>query len=268
VVCPVYGRSHPAAIISHLSGAKMDKLIDGATRLGLTLDKSQIDLFEAYYHELVDWNKRINLTAITGFEDVQTKHFLDSLTVTLAIKLLLNPRSAPELAPSHLSVLDVGTGAGFPGVPLKIVLPNIGLTLLEATGKKALFLEHVTRVLGLADVKIVTARAEDAAHLKDQRGKHGLVVSRAVAALPALLELTLPFCRTGGIFVAQKLTAAKLEIDDATRAARQLGGRFEQVVDISLPELADRCLIVYRKVSATPEKYPRSPGIPAKQPLM
>ncbi len=246
----------------------MEKLIDGATKLGLTLDKSQIDLFEVYYHELVDWNRRINLTAITVFEDVQTKHFLDSLTVTLALKHLSAPSSAPQRAPGSLEVLDVGTGAGFPGVPLKIVLPNLSLTLLEATGKKALFLEHITQVLGLADVKVIAARAEDAAHLKDQRAKYGLVVSRAVAALPVLLEMTLPFCKLGGIFVAQKLTAAKLEIDDATRAARQLGGKLDQVVDISLPELADRCLVVYRKVSPTPDKYPRRPGVPAKQPLM
>jgi 16S rRNA (guanine527-N7)-methyltransferase len=246
---------------------KMEKLIDGAIRLGITLDKSQIELFEVYYHELVDWNRRTNLTAITGFEDVQAKHFLDSLTITLSLRYPVDSSQAHETGSGRLEVLDVGTGAGFPGVPLKIVLPEISLTLLEATGKKAIFLEHVTRVLGLTDVTVLTARAEDAAHLKSQRGKYGLVVSRAVASMPALLELTLPFCKIGGIFVAQKLAAATPEIDDATRAARQLGGRLEQVLNISLPELSDRCLIVYRKVSPTPEKYPRRPGMPAKQPL-
>ena len=238
----------------------MQKLIEGAAGLGLKLAESQLKQFQTYSSELVDWNRRVNLTAITAYEDVQVKHFLDSLTVTLILKELPNSVG--------IRMIDIGTGAGFPGIPLKIVLPDIRLTLLESTGKKALFLDHIRGVLGLGEVEIVTARAEDAARLQKHRGKYDVALSRAVAALPALLELALPFCKTGGIFVAQKLAKAKTEIAEAARAASLLGGRLREVKDIDLPELAGRCLIVYEKVSPTPTRYPRPPGIPSKEPLV
>lgn len=238
----------------------MQKLIDGAVGLGIRLEEIQLKQFQAYFDELRDWNKRVNLTAITAYEDVQIKHFLDSLTVISILKEFLKSRA--------LRAIDVGTGAGFPGIPLKIVSPEITITLLESTGKKALFLEHIRGILGLGSMEIITARAEDAAHLQEHRAKYDVALSRAVGALPALLELSLPFCRIGGFFIAQKLSKAKTEIADAARAADLLGGRLREVRDIDLPQLPGRCLIVYEKTFPTPARYPRRPGVPASEPIV
>lgn len=243
----------------------MDRLTEGAARLGIRLGKTQIEQFEIYYQEILDWNSRINLTAITDLEDVLTKHFLDSLTVSLAAEVLPEIEGTGDLC--NFAVIDVGTGAGFPGIPLKIAFSSMRLTLLESVGKKALFLEHITRVLKLENVTVIAARSEDAAHLEGQRESYDLAVSRAVASLPSLLELTLPFCRIGGILVAQKSAEAKAEIEDAKPAAAALGGELSKIVDIGIPELADRCLIVYKKVAGTPSRYPRRSGVPTKRPL-
>ncbi|OGO40285.1 MAG: 16S rRNA (guanine(527)-N(7))-methyltransferase [Chloroflexi bacterium RBG_16_57_8] len=238
----------------------MDRLIDGTRRLGFELNNRQVEQFEAYYHVLVEWNKKVNLTSITAYEDVQIKHFLDSLTVTLAFRRGTNY--------DGLRVIDVGTGAGMPGIPLKILLPEIRLTLLEATEKKAAFLRHVIGKLGLDDVEVVSGRAEDVAHKTEHREKYDLVLSRAVAALPTLVELTLPFCAVGGMFVAQKQAEAKPEVEQAARAVDIMGGRLREIIDIDLPEISGRCLVVYDKVSPTPPEYPRRPGVPAKGPIM
>ncbi len=239
----------------------MEKLITGINKLGLHIDPGQLEQFDIYYRELLDWNKRANLTAITDYEDVQTKHFLDSLTVTLAWP--------QPLMDTGLRLIDVGTGAGIPGIPLKIMLPNIELVLLESTTKKADFLHHVENKITLDNVEIVVGRAEDVAHLSEYREKFDIVLSRAVASLPALVELTLPFCIIGGSFIAQKKGDINQEISSAARAIDMLGGNLREVKNIDLEEFGDeRQLIVIDKVSPTPEKYPRRAGMPKKRPIL
>jgi len=237
----------------------MEKLIAGARKLGLELTPRQLSQYEIYYRELVDWNKRVNLTAITDYEEVQIKHFLDSLTVTLAWQKAINV---------GFRLIDVGTGAGIPGIPLKIVFPDIKLVLLEAVAKKAVFLRHIVPKLGLDDVEILVGRAEEVAHQAQYRERFDLVLSRAVALMPTLVELTLPFCAVGGSFIAQKKGDTGEEIDRASRAISMLGGSLREVKRVDLTEFADeRRLVIIDKVSPTPQKYPRRPGIPAKRPL-
>ena len=238
----------------------MEKLILGAKRLGLSLNSRQVERFSIYHQELIDWNRRLNLTAITDYEEVQIKHFLDSLTVVLALKQPINT--------GGLSVIDVGTGAGVPGLPLKIAFPDIRLVLLDATAKKATFLQHLKEKLGLDNVEIMVGRAEEVAHLDDYREKFDIVLSRAVARLPTLVELTLPFCKIGGSFIAQKKGRIEPETQQATRAIDTLGGRLREMKRVKLDELSDeRWLIIIEKVSATPIQYPRRAGVPAKRPI-
>ena len=235
----------------------MRKLEAGAKKLGLELTQAQLEQFEVYYSELVGWNEQINLTAITDYEEVQLKHFLDSLTVSLAC----NPAKVNN-------VIDVGTGAGIPGIPLKITLPEVRLTLLEATTKKVSFLHHITQTLELKDVEIIVGRAEEVAHVPQYRERFNLVLSRAVAALPTLVELTLPFCAIGGGFIAPKKGNVAEEISCAEEAISTLGGRLRELKRIELDEFADeRYLVVIDKVAPTPEEYPRRPGVPGKRPL-
>ncbi len=237
----------------------MERLSSGAIKLGVRLNSSQLEQFSIYYRELVDWNKRVNLTAITDYEEVQIKHFLDSLTVTLALKQ----------PPAGFHLIDVGTGAGMPGIPMKILLPDIKLVLLEATGKKAAFLDHLKQKLGLDNVEIVVGRAEEVAHLGEYRERFDIVLSRAVAPLPTLVEFALPFCTIGGSFIAQKKGAVDLEINRAAKAISTLGGNLREVKRVDLEEFSDeRRLIIIDKVSVTPPQYPRRPAIPAKRPLV
>ena len=238
----------------------MESLEAGAGRLGLKLSAKQLEQFHIYWEELVEWNRRVNLTGITGYQEVQTKHFLDSLTVCLVWP--------PPRANAVLRIIDIGTGAGIPGVPLKILFPEIRLVLLEATEKKAAFLRHISDRLVLADVEVVTGRAEDVARQRRYRESFDIVVSRAVAPLVTLAELALPFCAIGGSFIAQKKGDLASEISRAGKAINLLGGRLREVRTVNLEEFSDeRQLVVIDKELATPELYPRRPGIPSKRPL-
>jgi len=239
----------------------VEKLKVGAQKLGLALTPPQLEQFQTYYQELVDWNRRMNLTRITGYEEVQIKHFLDALTVVLALE--------PPIGEKDFRLIDVGTGAGIPGIPLKILRPEIKLVLLDATAKKAAFLQHIKQKLGLADIEIIVGRAEDIAREAQYREKFGLVLSRAVASLPTLVELTLPFCAVGGRFIAQKKGVIDLEVSQAARAIELLGGKLREVKRVDLEEFADkRWLVVIDKVAPTMKQYPRRPGVPAKKPLL
>ncbi len=239
----------------------MEKLNVGAKKLGLHLTPHQLEQFHIYYQELIDWNRRMNLTAITGYAEVQIKHFLDSLTVIPALR--------QTIASDNFSLIDVGTGAGIPGIPLKILLPGIKLVLLDATAKKAAFLHHIKHKLGLDNVEIVVGRAEGVARKAQYREKFELVLSRAVARLPTLVELTLPFCAIGGSFIAQKKGLIDPELSQAVRAISLLGGNLREMKKVDLEEFTDeRWLIAIDKVLPTPQQYPRRPGIPAKKPLV
>ncbi len=246
-------------------------LIDGAKRLGISLTRGQVECFQVYYEELIRWNRRVNLTAIVDYEGVQIKHFLDSLTVTLAFTGV----------PSH--VLDIGTGAGLPGIPLKILYPTIGLTLVDSVHKKVAFLHHLIDRLGLEGVEILAERSEQLAQDESYRQRFDLVLSRGVARLATLAELALPFCSLGGTFIAMKKGEVDEEVAEAQRAIDTLGGRLRQVKWIRLEELTrgelmgsgyskkfqkgERALVVIDKLTTTPDRYPRRPGIPRKRPL-
>jgi 16S rRNA (guanine527-N7)-methyltransferase len=239
----------------------MKKLIEGAGKLGIELDARQVKQFELYYQELIDWNKKINLTAITDYSSVQVKHFLDSLTITLAL-------SQGEVERPDFNIIDIGTGAGFPGVPLKILFPHPRLVLIEPTTKKTAFLRHIIRKLELENLEVLNSRAEEAAHLPLYREQFALVLSRAVALLPTLVELTLPFCRIGGRFIAQKKGEIDQEINRSKKAIAALGGKLDQIKKIELDEFNDvRYLIVIDKIYATPSNYPRRPGLPRRRPI-
>ena len=239
----------------------MKGLIEGAVKLGIELNARQLEQFELYYQELIEWNKKFNLTAIKDYSGVQVKHFLDSLTITLAL-------TEEEVERPDFSIMDIGTGAGFPGVPLKIIFPQLRLVLIESTAKKTAFLHHIIHKLELANVEVLNNRAEELAHWPLHREQFALVVSRAVATLPALVELTLPFCQIGGRFVAQKKGELDQEIDEAEKAIATLGGKLDQVKKIELGEFDDvRYLVIIDKIYPTPGKYPRRPGLPRRRPI-
>jgi 16S rRNA (guanine527-N7)-methyltransferase len=240
----------------------MERLIAGAAALGLSLSDEQLAAFDAYYHALVAWNQKFNLTAITGFDEVQTRHFVDSLSV-------LRIGSVQQaLAQPGATVIDVGAGAGFPGLPLKIAFPLLRLTLLESTGKKVTFLEHVIERLGLENTCAIQARAEELGHDPAHRACYDVALARAVADMAVLAEYTLPFLRIGGWLVAQKGEGAGDEAASAARAIETLGGALRQVVPAHLPGLpATHALVAVEKVAPTHDSYPRRPGVPARKPL-
>jgi 16S rRNA (guanine527-N7)-methyltransferase len=237
----------------------MEKLAQGARELGLELTLQQLDQFEVYYQELSDWNQRMNLTAIVQYEEVQIKHFLDSLTLCAAL---------PGRPATEAKVIDVGTGAGFPGLPLKLAFPDLRLALVESTSKKTAFLSHLVDVLGLAEVETYTGRAEELGRSPELREGFDLVLARGVAKLPVLLEYTLPFVRRSSKVMAWKHGGIERELASAARALKVLGGRLVEVYPVKVTGLTDnRILVVVEKVSPTPANFPRRPGIPAKQPL-
>jgi len=238
----------------------MSLLLESARLMGLELSEEHLRAFEIYYRELVAWNEKFNLTAITDYDQVQIKHFLDSLTCLLAVR---SPKSEVRGR-----AIDIGAGAGFPGLPLKIVCPGLQLTLLEATGKKVGFLEHIVSRLGLTGVEVIKGRAEELGRDTTHREGYNLALARAVAELPVLVEYALPFCKLGGLFVAQKGAEGDAETKAAEGAIATLGGTLRRIVHLELPHLAEaRSLVVIEKTASTPEKYPRRPGIPSKRPI-
>jgi len=239
----------------------MKELIEGAHQLGIDLNARRVKQFELYYQKLIEWNEKINLTTIVGYQEAQVKHFLDSISVISAL-------TKEEMNRADFSIIDIGTGAGFPGLPLKILLAEPRLVLVDSTAKKVAFLRCVTRELGLDNVEIVCGRAEEIAHLPLYRQRFDLALSRAVASLPVLAELALPFCRIGGKFVAQKKGEVEQEMKKAVKAIETLGGKLGQVKRIELEQLSDeRYLVIIDKIYPTPEKYPRRPGVPERRPI-
>lgn len=224
---------------------------------GLTLKPHQLQALEVYAAELASWNRRFNLTAVDEPSQVQIKHFLDSFSAYLAMKNTPMRR-----------VIDVGTGAGFPGLPLKILFPMIQLTLVESVSKKARFCEHMVDLLNLEGVRVVCERAETLGHSDEHREQYDWAVARAVARMPVLVEYLLPLVRLGGHALAMKGETAPQETQDAQQGITMLGGRLQRLIPVTLPGVVEqRYLVVVDKVAATPEKYPRRVGIPAKRPL-
>ena len=221
------------------------------------LSELQITQFLKYYELLVEWNEFMNLTAITEYEDVMKKHFVDSLSL---IKTYDVNKS--------VSVIDVGTGAGFPGLALKIAYPNLKVTLLDSLNKRINFLNHVIEQLGLEGVETVHGRAEDFAKPGKFREKFDVCVSRAVANMTSLSEYCLPFVKLGGEFISYKSEKMNEEMDNAKKAISILGGKFDRCEEFMLPE-SDifRNLVVIKKVKETPKKYPRKAGLPTKEPI-
>ena len=229
-----------------------------AEKMNIHLEDGQLVLFEKYYELLIEKNKVMNLTAVTEWEDVVVRHFIDSLSLVKAIDLKKGFR-----------ILDLGTGAGFPGIPLKIAFPELDMVLMDSLQKRIRFLDEVIETLSMKDICAVHARAEELARNKDYREQFDLCVSRAVANLSSLSEYCLPFVKTGGYFISYKSGKAAEEIEAASRAIRLLGGKKDpRLVSFHLPDTdISRVLVCIEKAAPTPGKYPRKPGMPAKEPL-
>ncbi len=225
--------------------------------LHITLSGMQLDQFDKFYDLLVEWNKVMNLTGITEYQDVVEKHFLDSLSIVKIIDM-----NQIEYA------IDIGTGAGFPGIPLKIAFPDINIVLLDSLNKRIKFLDHIIEELKLDGIRTIHGRAEDYAREAGYREKFDLCVSRAVANLTSLSEYCLPYVRVGGRFVSYKSGDIEQEISESERAIKILGGKVYQVEKFNLPgtEL-QRSFVMIKKMKNTQNKYPRKAGMPTKEPL-
>jgi len=236
----------------------MKEMIEYAWNLfGIRISADQQSAFEIYEQQLIDWNTRFNLTAIDNPKQIRVKHFLDSLSCTLALRNTPSDR-----------VTDIGTGAGFPGLPLKIICPTINLTLVESVGKKAAFCQHITQTINLSKVGILQERAESVAANPNEREKSDWAIARAVATLPVLVEYLLPLVRVGGYALAMKGESGPAEAQSAEQAIHILGGQIHQLIPVTLPGVEDqRYLVVIEKTVATPDRFPRRVGIPAKRPL-
>ena len=255
----------------------------GAADLGISLDRTQVCQFRRYYRVLLEWNAKMNLTAVTEWEQAQRRHFLDSLSISRVIA-----RHNLE----SCRFIDIGSGAGLPGIPMKIAFPGMTGVLVDSTAKKVRFLKYVIDQLKVGHVKYAPSpsasgmepapanardegelsarhgRAEALAHLPDMRERFDLVVARAVAPMPVLAELTLPFCRPGGYVAVHKTASAADEIAGARRAVATLGGEVRDIIESDWDGSdSGRSLVVVAKTGPTPESYPRRPGIPAKRPL-
>ena len=235
----------------------MESLREGARTFGLALTDEQLRAFQVYQAELLAWNQKFNLTSISQPEEIVSRHFLDSLSV---LQL--------QLPASKVQLLDVGAGASFPALPLKIVRPRWAVTLLEATRKKCEFLEHVIGVLQLEDARVLWGRAEAMAQQPGEREQYDLVVARAVAELRTLAEYMLPFAKPHGLCVAWKGAQIEAELEAAKNVYGRMGGRLREVRPVQVPGLEQsRTLVVIEKVSRTPRTYPRREGVPSKKPL-
>lgn len=227
--------------------------------LGIKQQSFQIDQFLKYYEILVKWNSFMNLTAITDFQSVLKKHFIDSLSLIKAI---------PDIGQVPYFIIDVGTGAGFPGIPLKIAFPNLKVVLLDSLNKRVQFLNEVISVLNLQDIKVIHGRAEDFAKPGQMRENFDLCVSRAVANLSTLSEYCLPFVKENGLFVSYKSEKITEEYENAKSAIKLLGGVYENQVEFFLPDSnIYRNLFLIRKEKPTPLKYPRKAGVPSRDPI-
>jgi len=235
----------------------LDISLTAQTLFGLKLTPVQLTAMQRYEGELIEWNSRFNLTAIRSPDEICAKHFLDSLSCMLVM------RDTPMER-----VIDVGTGAGFPGLVLKIINPGTRLTLVESVGKKADFCRHVVNTLGLEGVEVLTERAELVGHMPAHRQKYNWALARAVAVLPVLAEYLLPLVKVGGAMLAMKGANAHAEAQSAENAVRMLGGRLQKITPVVLPGVAEEHhLVIIAKISATPAGYPRRVGLPVKKPL-
>ena len=235
------------------------RLHSGLSSLGITPQRTSISKLMLFHDLLVDANTKVNLTKILNWPDVIVRHYLDSLSLVMA---------APSLFHEREKILDIGSGFGIPGIPLKVMFPGNDLVMLDSVKKKVEFIDFAVKEMNLPNVETVVGRAEDIAKKRKHREKYSMVVSRAVATLPVLLEFALPFCSIGGTFIAMKSFRVQSEIDRSERALNLLGGQIDSVVNVEdkLPFLPGR-LVVIRKIAETPEIYPRKAGIPKKRPL-
>lgn len=232
-------------------------LTEKVKELSIVLNDKQIQQFEQYYNILVEWNKVMNLTAITEYEEVVEKHFLDSLTIVNAIHV-----------EKIETLIDVGTGAGFPGIPLKIAFPHLKVTLLDSLNKRIKFLNEVIDLLELNDIKAIHGRAEDYAKQAEYREQYDICVSRAVANLATLSEYCLPYVKVDGLFVPYKSGEIDEELKGSEKAVSILGGKVEEVVKFQLPGTdIGRSFVKIHKIKETKKKYPRKAGMPTKEPL-
>lgn len=234
---------------------EFDKFLEELKKISVELTETQLQQFCVYYELLIEKNKVMNLTGITEWDEVLEKHFLDSISLIRAIDLRQN-----------ISVIDMGTGAGFPGIPLKIAFPNLKITLADSLNKRVLFLQEVIDNLGLTDIKAIHGRAEDLAQDKNYREYYDLAVSRAVANLSTLSEYCLPFVKIGGQFISYKSGEIEQEAKDSKSAVFLMGGKINDIVKFELGE-SGRSFILIDKVNGTPKAYPRKAGTPAKKPL-
>lgn len=232
-------------------------LEEGCKELGITLDENQKKQFTDFYEYLVEKNKVMNLTGITEFQEVLIKHFLDSLACVKAVDMSRIKR-----------IMDIGTGAGFPGVPLKIAFPHLEACLLDSLKKRVNFLEETFQMLKLENITAIHGRAEEYAKNKQYRETYDLCVSRAVSNLATLSEYCLPYVKTGGYFISYKSGTVREEVEQAQKAVKILGGKIQDVVYFQLPDSEiQRSLVVIEKIKATPGRYPRKAGTPLKEPL-
>lgn len=226
-----------------------------AQEIGYTLQEEQLEQFFIYKELLIEWNKKMNLTAIEQEEDIITKHFIDSLSIASYI-------------PDTAKVIDIGTGAGFPGIPLKILKKDLSITLLDSLNKRITFLEEVIRNLSLENIQAVHARAEELAHKEEYREQYDIAVSRAVAPMHTLLEYMLPYVKIGGKCICMKGPNLQEESKDLQNCLETLGGKIEKIEEIVLPETEiKRNIMLIKKENKTLKKYPRNPGMPSKKPL-